>query len=807
MDFIGGYVLVNFEIRIVNGNIGGGVAVKKPDGKERKVAIFPDAHVEDFANFENKFCVLVSRKRGIAFLDLNTMKISKRIQLLHGVENVIISPNGKFALCYRCKEFTLIVLRLPDLEEIKVYNLAQRRDDGAYNLIYKTQEELKVEGVTFDKIPTGEAPLRRIRMSKNVCPKFTRDGKLVVPVEYYEEEVTYELGPKSSSSIAKLISYNFKKFTIGVAQINFSTETFDFRLIRQISESKLDTDFHVRSISEDGTKFILHSAHPIPVTTGQKVQNKFGLKNVFGRRQSASWGYGAEVWDITNMEPSLVKVNHYQNFDDNILIHPTTLKMFDHEKADFQYAVDLLLPGLIAALSGRRTEWENSSEKRKEDAFYTPGETGQELPSYQYPYWRVSDPLLFGEVMRQILKAHPSFPQNLPWADLTTRQKHFIKYLIEAWGFHAKTPIMSLTWIDNLDGFLVLGRNGALREISISQGPGPAYRIENRPKTLDSLDWQNKDAKLNHLGNRRFEVSYYATNFQFELPESSDFGPDQIGIVKPIAIQIITDREQHQKEVKAMDRLVNAIRPGYIKIGSLAAKDIISGINQLAEDLRNNYSQIVVDGRWTPSLWVKGKPVEEQDICNILYEDASKEAAEALKNLLTSYLQSTSGRLQDAWHLDDETPTMGPVAISLIKMLTPVPAVVMEFIEQRDIDHDDWFYEAFDNSGIEARQTNPDDLLPIRIRLAMQAMSRGYLNKFFELFGLNSDLVKLNSNPSLASKYAREIIIQTDRQWPKKPVDRSMYAANVIKTIRTSLDNNNPGERALNEMLDAKFVQ
>jgi len=792
--------VVGFEIRIINGNSGGGIAVKQHDGKEQKLAVFPDSHVEDFAKFENQFCVLVSRKRGIAFLDLELMAISKRFQLSHGVENVIISPNGKFAICYRCQELTLTVLRLPDLEEIKVYNLAQRRDDGAYNLIYKTQEELKNDNIRFDNIPIGEAPLRRIRISKNVCPKFTSDGKLIVPVEYFENELEYEIGPKSST--CNPTSYKFNKFTIGIGEINFNTETFNFKAIRQVSEYRLDTDFCVRAISDDGTKIILHSSHLIPATTGQEVQNKFGLKKVFGRRQSISWGYGMEVWNITNSQPSLDKIIHYQNFDDNTLMHSTTLKMFDHEKADFKYAIDLLIPGLIAVLSGRKIEWENSSEKRKEDVFYTPGETGQEIPSYQYPYWRVSDPLLFGDVMRQLLSIHPSFPQNLPWADFTNRQKHFIKFLIEAWGFHAKGPIMSLTWIDDLDRLLILGRDGTLREISINEGSGPACLIENRPTTLNSLDWQNKDADLIYLGSRKFAVSYYATNFQFELPDNSSFGANQISITKTLSVRIITDRELHQKEVKAMDRLVNAIRPGHIKIRSLAAKDVVSGINQLAEDLRNNYSQIIVDNRWVPTLWVKGKPIEEQGICNILCDDASKESAAALENLLTSYLQCTSGKIQDAWHLDDETPTMGSVAISLLKILNPVPAVVMEFIEQRDIDHEDWFYEAFDNLGIESRQTTPDDLLPIRVRLAIQAMSRGYLNKFFELFGLNNDLVKMNSNPALASEYAQEIIKQTSRQWPKTPIDRSMYAANVISTIKASLDNNNFGERTLKDLLE-----
>lgn len=168
---------------------------------------------------------------------------------------------------------------------------------------------------------------------------------------------------------------------------------------------------------------------------------------------------------------------------------------------------------------------------------------------------------------------------------------------------------MAVAWTPDPDRIVVLGRNGVIREVSFTRGPGVAFEVSDPPEPSYGFDWRSQDAQLIPLGNRSFAVDYNSARFEFDLPESPGFGPHNLEGVQPLSIRVITDKALHARESTAADRLTRAIRPGYITIDGLEPSHIIAGLEKLAAELRANFDDIVVDDRWAPALFHRGKPI------------------------------------------------------------------------------------------------------------------------------------------------------------------------------------------------------
>jgi hypothetical protein len=549
-----------YVVRLVNANLGGAIAVRDPGGAENKLAVFADAVVEDFDFAGDHLCVLISRKRRIALLDLQRREVVARARLSFQPEGIVLSPDGGRAIAWASNPGRVGVVDLPSLAEARMFNLAERRADGDYDLVHRTDAELQEQRLRLVNLPYTDAPLRLMQFSKRVRPVFRADGRVVVPIEYYEQ------GPHfvRDHNDGKPLSSSFFQWTVGVAELDLDVARIAFRLFRRVAKQMLQCHFEVRAISPDGRQAVLHSANPVAgPAEGRPAIG--ALARVFGRKGTErSWAYGLELWDIGGEQPVRRSVVAYHPFRDDGFMHPTSARLTPAYAAKLRPEIDLVMPGLLAVLSGRGAEWQSSAEKRAEDAHFVPRETAATRPAFRPGFDRVADPLLFGPVMRRLLGVHPGTPQEMPWAKLSNRQKRFLSHFIEGWNFHAKTPVMAVAWTPDPDRVVVLGRNGIVREISFSQGPGVAFEVRDPPQPSYGFDWRSQDARLIPLGNRFFAVDYYSARFEFDLPESPDFGLHNLEGARPLPIRVITDSQQYTKESAAADRLTRAIRPGYI---------------------------------------------------------------------------------------------------------------------------------------------------------------------------------------------------------------------------------------------------
>jgi len=59
----------------VSATLGGAIAIRAPDGREDKMAVFADAGIEDFAMLGDERCLLISRNGGVALLDLAAREV------------------------------------------------------------------------------------------------------------------------------------------------------------------------------------------------------------------------------------------------------------------------------------------------------------------------------------------------------------------------------------------------------------------------------------------------------------------------------------------------------------------------------------------------------------------------------------------------------------------------------------------------------------------------------------------------------------------------------------------------------------
>jgi hypothetical protein len=740
-------------VRIVSATLGGAIAIRSPDGREDKMAVFADAGIEDFAMLGGGRCLLISRNGGAALLDLAAREVVRRTRLSFHPQRVVAAPDGQRAIVYFNHPAIISVLDVATLSEIRKFNLARRREGGDYDLLFRSADELKADKIRFHQLPNADAPLRVLKMAPGVTPRVSADGKLFAALEYHEDgpEFVYD------HTAGKPMTTTLVRRTSAIGTFDLDAARLAITPLRQVIEHHNDGHFQVRLISGDGRHVVMQSTSlleaPAPKPSG-------ALDRIFGRRTAPALAYGLELWDLGAPQPARSAVTPYQAFRDEDLMHPNTVRLPEQEAALRRRAADLLMPGLEAAAAGQRAQWERSEAKRREDDFFQPFARHAEHTKRRQPMIHLGVPSVFGPLLRTLLRVDKSAPQGVPWEAMTDRQKEFVSEIQRAWGFHAKTPVMAMAWTSEPDRIAALGRNGIVREISFAEGPGPAWQLVDPPQSTYGFDWISHDAQLIRIRDRTFAVDYHAARFEFDLPASPDFGAHHLDGATPLPFRIIKDRDRHQKEVAEADRLTRAIRPGYVTIKSSDAKEIIAGLGKLATEVRTRFDEIVVDYRWTPALFVRGKAIEEQEFSEILVEDGSDAARAALQGLLEAYVEVCT-KAQNVWHPDDHTPTMGAVAFALVKLSDAVPECVTTFCGRRDMDHDGWTFDAFGKLDLPADRLTAPDLLALQFRLAIQDISTGNIEpELFRQYGLRHARLALDRDPALAEPYADLIAAQ-----------------------------------------------
>jgi hypothetical protein len=781
---------MDYVVRIVGATLGGAVAVRSPDGEEYKIAIFADALVEHHAMLAGGRCLLISRNGGAALLDLAARAVVRRARLSLHPERIVAAPGPDRVVVYRHDPAIIAVLDLADLSEVRKFNLARRRPDGDYDLLFRSLDDLKAENISWHSLPNADAPLRVLKLARGVQPAMRGDADLVAALEYHED------GPEFAYDEVdgKPLTTKLVRRTSAVGIFDLDSARLQIRPLRQTIEHPLDSHFQVRLIGRDGTRAVLQSASPIEAPASGGAVGALG--RIFGRKPASSLAYGLELWDIGAAKPGRQAVVAYQAFRDQDLMHPSSVRLSPSEADLRRQAAALVMPGLEAVISGQRPQWEKGAARKREDEFFRPFATHVESARRRAPMSHLGDPTVFGEVLRTLLRSNKSAPQHMPWEAMTNRQKEFVSEIQRAWGFHAKTPVMAMAWTREPDRIVVLGRNATIREISLTEGPGPAYRLVDPPKSSYGFDWISRDADLVPIRGRTFAVAYYPARFEFDLPPSPDFGAHHLDRVTLLPFRIIMDRDRHDKELAEADRLTRAIRPGYVTIKSREAKDIIAGLAKLADEIRTRLGEIVVDNRWAPALFHRGKAIEEQEFCDVLVKDRSGAARAALEDLLQAYVDTNTGP-ENVWHPDDDAPTMGPVALALLRLSDPIPECVMTFYGRRDMDHDGWTREALGGLGLPAERLTATDLLALQFRLAIQDIATGNIEaELFRQYGLGHARSALHRRPALAEPYADLIVSQLEAQ-AKISLSWSGGADALLTKIADALDSSSPSEATL----------
>jgi hypothetical protein len=635
--------------------------------------------------------------------------------------------------------------------------------------------------------------LRVLKLALGSTPRVRADGRLVAALEYHEDGPEYAYSETNGQALTtKLVRRNsaIGVFDLGAARLTIAP-------LRQTIEHPLDSAFPVRLISSDGTSAVLQSTSPLELPSQSPKGAAVGaLSRIFGRRPASSFAYGLELWDLGSSKPVRSAVVAYQPFGDKGLMHPTTVRLSPEEAALRRQAASLVMPGVDAATTNQRAQWQKSEAKRREDDFFRPFAAHQEYARARAPLAHLGDPLVFGDLLRGLLRTNKLAPQDMPWDAMADRQRDFVSEIQRAWGFHAKTHVMAMAWTREPDRIMALGRNGIVREVSLTEGPGPAYQLIDPPKSSYGFEWTRMDAALIPIRDRTFAVDYFAARFEFDLPATPDFGAHHLDGTTQLPLRLIKDSDQHRRETKEADRLTRAIRPGYVKVASPDPSEIIAGLAKLSTEIRARLDEIVVDNRWMPALFHRGKAIEENEFSDILVNDGSEAARAALEDLLLAYVDTNIGH-QNIWHPDDTTPAMGPVALALVRLCDPIPECVMTFYGRRDMDHDGWTFEAFGELGLSAERWTSQDLLALQFRLAIQDVATGNIGAdLFKQYGLGHARLALHQRPALAEAYADLIVAQLQAQ-SKHSLSWAREADALLAKIADALDAAVPAEATL----------
>jgi hypothetical protein len=369
---------------------------------------------------------------------------------------------------------------------------------------------------------------------------------------------------------------------------------------------------------------------------------------------------------------------------------------------------------------------------------------------------------------------------------------------VGGWGKHSDHAANSVAWSSH-DRLVVLSRDGTVRELSLSAGVGPAYRLVD--PAGGAWPFSTRDIfppELIHLHGNAFAVDLYNFRLEFDLPSADKLGAGNLAVSTTLAYRVVRDGEAHQAEVKQIDRLTEEIRRGYVKIGSKEPARIIAGLHELAAEVRNHLDEIVVDHRWLPSLQYRGKAITETEFCDILVTDGSDAAVDALDGLLSAFLDATEGQHENVWHPNDGTPTLGPVAFALIRICDPIPLSVPRFFARRDANHDMWTLPEFERLALPPERYLSSDLVALQMRLAIQDVCTGNVEaSIFDLYRLPLSREVLRADPSLAAEFATTIVGQVEAQAPDFSWASGGGVSGVLEMIAEGLEAEDRAEAAL----------
>jgi hypothetical protein len=802
---------VSFLVRPINGTSGSAIAIREGLGQETVLAVFPDAALQDHALVGSDHCILVSRKRGIALVDLASSAVVKRGRLSLAPDRISVAEDGSRAIAWHCQPGLILVVDPATLAETARYNLIQACDGGPFKLLHRDHDALQRDHTPWNSIPFSDGPLaneaseddswakygsdaptglRRMRFTRTTRARFRADGKVVMPFEFGTN------GPQwvASRHGTKPILSRARDFRVGVAVIDLETAQLETQVIRRRIEPGTDSSFAVRSISPDGSRAILQSFDPLAADakTGQGGM----LRKLFPPKPEKDLAFGLEIWNV-EARPQLLDSVALRPLHSETLLPTDTQRFGDVEIAEARAEIDLLYPGIEAAFAGRADAWRTSSEKRKEDAHFDPLET-RTAPAFNPPFNRVHYPALFAETMRRFAKLNPAPFSECPWEKLGDRQRRFLAGAVSGWGKHSALAASSMAWSAR-DRLVVLSRDGSVREISLTAGIGPAYRLVDQAGS--AWPFSTRDVfppELIHLHGNTFAVDLYNFRLEFDLPAGEKFGPANLSASTPLAYRVVRDGEAHQAEIKKVDRLTEEIRRGYVKVSSKDPARIIVGLHELAAEVRGHLAEIVVDHRWLPSLQYRGKAITESEFCDILVADGSVAAVTALDGLLSAFLDATENDPGNVWHPNDGTPTMGPVAFALIRMCDPLPQSVPRFVARRDANHDMWTPVELPKLGLPPERWLSPDLVTLQIRLAIQDLCTGNVEgDIFALYRLALAREVLRADPARASEFARTIIEQLEAQAPELSWASGDGVSGVLEGIAEALDAQDRAEAAL----------
>ena len=803
---------MNFLARPINGTLGSAIAISDGAGKEHMLAVFADAAIEDLAPIDDHRCVVISRKRGVAVVDLGSREVVKRGRLPWPAHRIAVAKDGARALAYHCRPGVLGFIDLASLAITAEFNLIQLREDGAFDLINRDPEALREAKTPWNSIPYSDGPLRievaadnmwlthaaepptglrRMDFTRSARAVFRADGRVVIPFEFRVN------GPKwvTDRTHARPITGRAHVISVGVVVIDEAAARAEMRVIRKRAEASVYTRFPVRSISPDGTRAILQSFDPLVQSTGAEPPAFGGmLRKVFGHGAGSKLAFGLQQWNIEGA-PKLETEFAFRSLDADTLLPTNTLRFNDAELDEARQEIDLVFPGIEAGYRDRRNEWLSSRAKHRVDSYFDPLET-RPAPVFIPAYDRGHYPPLFAELARRLVELHPTPFSEIPWDRIGDRESRLMATLLGAWSEHSDHAAASMVWLDS-DRFVTFSRDGKVLEVSASGGIGHIYQLVDPEKKLWPFIHDPLFRPLQHQKDRTWVLDFYNFRLEFELPPFAKAASGTLQRATPLDYRMTMDRG-HDAEVKQVDRLADKIRHGYVKIGGKDADHIMTGLHELTRQVRHHLSEIVVDDRWIPTLYHRGKPVTETELCDILIADGSKQAVSALDSLLTAFLDATEGRRQDIWHTDDVTPTMGPVCMSLIRLCDPLPPSVARFYARRDMDHDMWTIEAFERLDLPPKRFLAPDLATLQIRLAIQDICTGNNEpNIFAYYRLHLLRAALHANPSLVSELADMIVDQTEAQAPNLTWASKVGVAGVLKAIAELLHKNVPSEADL----------
>jgi len=811
-------VAVQYLVRSINGDAGGSVlAVRKGGDDEQLLAIFADASCQDFVLFGDHHCLALSYKGEVALVDLATLHVEKRLKQSRRYDRLAVSVDHSRAIAYHCNPGLVQVIDLASFQTTARYNLIQKRDDDKFDLLEKDHETLKAEGTPWDSIPTSDGSLsqetredspflryasdvpgglRQMRFSRAARAVFRADGSVVLPIEFFKYTgPSWISDPRPKKpSIEKMI-----EVSDGVAVFDLDRQTASFDVLRTGLQGMPYSNRPVRSFSPDGMTAIVPAFEPVRLSNSRPISNSLFQKMpaMFGRKNAGDYAIALEVWDISD-QPTLQRIIPYRVIAGENLLRTDTQRFNKAELAQGEREIDLIFKGIESAYLDRLDDWRSSSARWAEDQHFEPLE---QAPAYNNPaYNRVAQPSLFAATVKRLMSLDPQPFSSFPWEKCEPRQCKFFKSLIGSWSRHCEHGTDALLWLTN-EHFLTLSRGGRGRIISTGGDLGSVYQLSH-PDGSEWKYWSGYDMTVDLQPglNADLELRVHGDHWEIDWPTSNLSPMEPAESVQPVkALRVHKkDLKENERLRKKVDRMTAKIRRGYVKVSGRDTNDIVSGLEELSREVRAHLPEIVVDHRWAPALYYRGKPIIEDEFCDILVADPSEAGIRALDNLLTAFLDATEGDPQNIWHPDDLKPTMGPVTIALMKMTNPLPASITRFYARRDMDHDMWTYQAFEEMGLSDKRLLSADLVTLQIRLAIQDICTGNMDpNIFALYRLPLVRDVLHRNPQLVPDICKVIVDQTEAQAPHFTWASSEGVAGVLAAISDELNKGQAAEKAM----------